>query len=159
MSEILIFVVFFALKILLIKCINLFNLKLEIAHKYSTLVSIILFIIIDINYLNLEIHNNIFIVLNMLVFSYIFITFPGGFASSIRLLILSKFKSKKKIKILVLKKIINDQMLFDDRLKRLKNFKIIYQKKNFYYLKSTQIKILNLFVDYNRVFFKFLKKY
>ena len=96
MSEILIFVVFFALKILLIKCINLFNLKLEIAHKYSTLVSIILFIIIDINYLNLEIHNNIFIVLNMLVFSYIFITFPGGFASSIRLLILSKFKSKKK---------------------------------------------------------------
>ena len=158
MSEILIFVIFFVLKILLVKCINLFNLKLEIAHKYSTLISVILFIIIDINYLNLEIHNSIFIFLNMLVFSYIFITFPGGFASSIRLLILSKFKSKKKIKILVLKKIINDQMLFDDRFKRLKNFKIIYQKNNFYYLKSTQIKMLNLFVDYNRVFFKFLKK-
>ena len=159
MSEILIFVIFFVLKILLVKCINLFNLKLEIAHKYSTLFSIILFIIIDINYLNLEIYNSIFIVLNIIVFSYVFITFPGGFASSIRLLILSKFKSKNKIKILVLKKIINDQKLFDDRLKRLKNFKIIYQKNNLYYLRSTQIKILNLFIDYNRVFFKFLKKY
>ena len=159
MSEILIFVIFFVLKILLVKCINLFNLKLEIAHKYSTLLSIILFIIIDINYLNLEIYNSIFIVSNIIVFSYVFITFPGGFASSIRLLILLKFKSKNKIKILVLKKIINDQKLFDDRLKRLKNFKIIYQKNNLYYLRSNQIRILNLFIDYNRVFFKFLKKY
>ncbi len=158
MSEILIFVIFFILKILLVKFINLLNLKLEIAHKYSTFISIILFVIIDINYLNLDLQNSIFVILNILVFSYIFITFPGGFASSIRLLILSKFKSKKKIKISVLKKIINDQMLFNDRLKRLKNFKIIYQKKNFYYLKSSQIKLLNIFVDYNRAFFKFLKK-
>ena len=158
MSEILIFVIFFILKILLVKFIILLNLKLEIAHKYSTFISIILFVIIDINYLNLDLQNSIFVILNILVFSYIFITFPGGFASSIRLLILSKFKSKKKIKISVLKKIINDQMLFNDRLKRLKNFKIIYQKKNFYYLKSSQIKLLNIFVDYNRAFFKFLKK-
>ena len=156
MSEILIFVIFFILKILLVKFINLLNLKLEIAHKYSTFISIILFVIIDINYLNLDLQNSIFVILNILVFSYIFITFPGGFASSIRLLILSKFKSKKKK--YQFKKIINDQMLFNDRLKRLKNFKIIYQKKNFYYLKSSQIKLLNIFVDYNRAFFKFLKK-
>lgn len=158
MSEILILVVFFIIKILLVKFINLFNATLEKAHKYSTLLSIILFIIIDFSYFNLDLQNSVFIILNILVLSYIFITFPGGFASSIRLLILSKFKSKKKIKILILKKIINDQILFNDRLKRLKNFKIIYKKKNLYYLKSSQVKLLNLFVDFNRLIFNKIKK-
>ena len=151
-------IIFFILKIFFVKCINSFNLNLEKAHKFSTLFSVIFFVIVNFYYLKMNLDEVILIILNIFVFSYIFITFPGGFASSIRLSILSEFKNKKEIKIIFLKQKINDKKLFDNRMKRLKKFKIILKKKNLYYLKSRQIMLFNSFVYYNRKFFKLLKK-
>ena len=153
MTNIILLIYLFLLKIILIKIINIFNKKLDILHKLSTIIPIIIFLLLNLIYFDLKLIIIFKISLIFLIYSYIFITIPGGYASSVRLKILSYFPSKKKIEKKKLSKLINDKKLFEDRFNRVLKYSII-DKKKFYFLKSKQIKFFLIFVKLNRKFFK-----
>tara|TARA_B110000967_G_C18666041_1_gene450582 strand:- start:254 stop:661 length:408 start_codon:yes stop_codon:yes gene_type:complete len=132
--------------------------KLDIAHIYSTIISIISLIIFNGHFFVLDLNNLILVILNLFVFSYIYITFPGGFASSIRLFLLSEFVKKKKIRIITLNKMINDQSLFNDRFRRLEKYGIIKKRNNKYFLHSKKVFFLIKFIKINRKIYHFIKK-
>jgi len=150
-------VIFFILKIFFVKCINSFNLNLEKAHKFSTLFSVIFFVIVNFYYLKMNLDEVILIILNIFVFSYVFITFPGGYASSVRLKILSKLINKNRSK-KYFKSKFSDRYLFQDRFSRLQRYDLIFKKNKKYYLRSKQIYFFIKFINLNKLIFKKIKK-
>ena len=150
-------VIFFILKIFFVKCINSFNLNLEKAHKFSTLFSVIFFVIVNFYYLKMNLDEVILIILNIFVFSYVFITFPGGYASSVRLKILSKLTNKNRSK-KYFKSKFSDRYLFQDRFSRLQRYDLIFKKNKKYYLRSKQIYFFIKFINLNKLIFKKIKK-
>lgn len=149
---------FFLIKIIFAKLIFKFTDRLDTSHIYSTLFSILTLLILNNSTIHLNLIDLILLILNIIVLSYIFITVPGGYASSLRLFILSKFKKKRKIKINYLKKIINDQILFQDRFKRFKKYNLIIKKNNNFVLISKKMILLIEFINLNRKIFRYLKK-
>ena len=150
-------IIFFILKIFFVKCINSFNLNLEKAHKFSTLFSVIFFVIVNFYYLKMNLDEVILIILNIFVFSYVFITFPGGYASSVRLKILSKLINKNRSK-KYFKSKFSDRYLFQDRFSRLQRYDLIFKKNKKYYLRSKQIYFFIKFINLNKLIFKKIKK-
>ena len=150
-------IIFFILKIFFVKCINSFNLNLEKAHKFSTLFSVIFFVIVNFYYLKMNLDEVILIILNIFVFSYVFITFPGGYASSVRLKILSKLINKNRSK-KYFKSKFSDRYLFQDRFSSLQRYDLIFKKNKKYYLRSKQIYFFIKFINLNKLIFKKIKK-
>ena len=99
----------------------------------------------------------ILIILNIFVFSYVFITFPGGYASSVRLKILSKLINKNRSK-KYFKSKFSDRYLFQDRFSRLQRYDLIFKKNKKYYLRSKQIYFFIKFINLNKLIFKKIKK-
>lgn len=157
MTNIILLIFLFLLKIICIKIINIFNKKLDVLHKSSTIIPIIIFLLSNIIYFDLKPIIVFKVLLIFLIYSYIFITIPGGYASSVRLKLLSYFYNKKKIKKKKLLNLINDKKLFEDRFNRVLKYSIIGKNK-FYYLKSNQIKFFLIFVKLNRKFFRLINK-
>tara|TARA_Y100001980_G_C14504472_1_gene280153 strand:- start:187 stop:666 length:480 start_codon:yes stop_codon:yes gene_type:complete len=151
------FVLIFIIKITITKFINIKANQIANSHKYSTIITIILMIIYELNFGSLFIEEIILIISNFLIFSYIFITFPGGYASSVRLKILSRLIKKNRSKEYFEKKF-NDTYLFNNRFSRLKKYKLILKKKNKYYLQSEEINFFVKFININRSIFKKIKK-
>ena len=108
------FVLIFIIKIIITKLINIKANQIANSHKYSTIITIILIMIYELGFGSLFIEEIILIISNFLIFSYIFITFPGGYASSVRLKILSRLIKKNRSKEYFEKKF-NDTFLFNNR--------------------------------------------
>lgn len=151
------FLFLFILKIILTKLINIKANKIADSHKYSTIIIILLMLFYELNFGLLLFEEILLIILNFFIFSYIFITFPGGYASSVRLKILSKLINRNRTK-MYFKKNFNDHYLFNDRFLRLKKYNLIIRKKNKYYFQSKQINFFIKFVDLNRLIFNRIKK-
>lgn len=158
MSSVIYIVFLFTIKIILIKIINQLTKKLDILHSYSTFFPIIFFLIFNLFYLKLDMTLVFKIVIVFIVYSYIFITIPGGFASSVRLKILSHFIHKNGLKSKDLFKKINDEVLFENRFKRLIEYSII-GKNQYYFIKSNKIKFFLNFVKLNRKIFNVFQKH
>ena len=151
------FVFIFIFKIILTRLINIKVNQIANSHKYSTIITIISMLIYELRFGGLFIEEILIIILNLLIFSYIFITFPGGYASSVRLKILSRLINKNRTKD-YFQKHLNDLYLFNNRFSRLKKYNLIFKKTNKYYLKSSQIKFFIKFVKINRLIFEKIRK-
>ncbi len=147
----------FILKIILTKLINIRANKIAESHKYSTIIVIVSMLVYELNFGRLFLEEILLIISNFLIFSYIFITVPGGYASSIRLKILSRLINKNRSKG-YFRKNFNDLYLFNDRFSRLKKYNLIIKKKNKYYFQSKQIDLFIRFIDLNRLIFNKIKK-
>lgn len=158
MSGIIYLVFLFTIKIILIKIINQLTKKLDILHSYSTFFPIIFFLTINFFYLKLDTTLVFKIVIIYIVYSYIFITIPGGFASSVRLKILSHFIYKNGLKSTDLFKKINDEVLFENRFKRLIKYSII-RKNQHYFIKSNKIKFFLNFIKLNKKIFNIIQRH
>jgi|ETNmetMinimDraft_33_1059910.scaffolds.fasta_scaffold67639_2 hypothetical protein len=145
-------------KIFLQKIFAKLKVKIDKIHILSSLIPSIIFLII----FHLDEKNTEYVVLILSIFllgSYILITIPGAYITSIRIKIFEIIYENNNIKKNDFYLKFNDEILFSDRFERINKYNLIKEENKKYYLISKKISLLIWFVKIMRLLFKKINKY
>lgn len=151
-------IILFLAKLIIQKFLAKKNFKIDRIHILSTIIPIIFyilgFVLFKINFEYFLLVFGIFI-----LGSYILVNVPGAYITSLRIKIFKILYDSNGLYENEFYTKFNDEILFNDRLDRIRKHKIIEERNGKFYLVSKKISLLIWFVDAMRKIYKFVNKY
>lgn len=148
-----------ALKFLIQKILCKMRMKIDKVHVFST------FLVLMITNFYFVIYSQkieFIILINsiLILISYCIVNIPGAYLTSIRIKIFSIiYDEKLDISLDKFKNQINDEILFEERFLRLRNFNLLSIESDMYQLNSYKLKLLIKFVILMKLIYKMINKY